>query len=198
MNTVLLDFLSFGRENEKSLHNEMQGMPSAGQIRRVLNHYRVARNFKGLSDEFAEQISRDLVEVSDDKGSHSDKVMSLAERFQKNFDQLNLSAASKLLWLRKRNSYLIFDKRAADALGRLGKKISDYNSHCVAWQEEYQKRCGEITLAARGLVSLPRRYTRDPSLTDEELTELVNKDWFRARVFDIYLWEIGDKNLMRD
>jgi len=36
---------------------------------------------------------------------------------------------------------------------------------------------------------------RNPSLTDDELTDLVQKDWFIARVFDIYLWEIGDKNV---
>ena len=125
-------FLDLWERDEKSLHGDMQGTPSADQIRNVLNHYRVARNFKGLSHEGAKQISEDLVEMSDVKGSYSDKVMLLAERFKNKFGQRNLSAASKLLWLRNRSSYLIFDKRAADGLRRLGNKINDYKSFCDA------------------------------------------------------------------
>jgi hypothetical protein len=30
-----------------------------------------------------------------------------------------------------------------------------------------------------------------------KLIELVYEDWFIARVFDIYLWEMGDKNRRR-
>jgi len=188
-------FLELWEKDEESLHSDMQGTPSADQIRRVLKHYRVARNFKGLSDAKAKQISKDLVEVSDGEGSYSDKVMSLATRFEKQFDQFNLSAASKLLWLRHKSPYLIFDKRASDALRHLEHKISDYKSYCDAWGREYEKRRSALALAAHGLINLPRAYTRDPSLTDDQLTELVRKDWFMARVFDIYLWEIGDKNV---
>jgi hypothetical protein len=177
-------YLELWERDEKSLHRDMQGTPSSDQIRRVLKHYRVARNFKGLTDEGAKQISDYLLEASDGEGTYSDRVMSLAGLFKKKFGQFNLSAASKLLWLRNTGSYLIFDKRAADGLRRLGNKIDDYKSYCHAWQGEYEKRCSEITLAAHGLVNLPRRYTRDPSLTDDQLTELVRKDWFIARVFN--------------
>ena len=101
-------FLDLWR-TEEPLHKAMSGTPSARQVRDALKHFRVARTFKGLSDEVAEKISQDLVEVSDSEGIYSDKVTSLARRFKKNFGQLNLSAASKLLWLRKRRPYLIYD-----------------------------------------------------------------------------------------
>ena len=93
---------------------------------------------------------------------------------------------------------MIFDKRASDALRHLENKISDYKSYCEAWEKEYEKRHNALALAARGLVNLPREYTRDPSLTNDQLTEIVREEWFIARVFDIYLWEIGAKNGTRD
>lgn len=192
-------FLELWERYEKSLHSDMLGTPSADQIRGVLKHYRVARNFKGLSDEVAEKISEDLLEVSDGEGSYSDKVMSLAGRFKENVGQFNLSAASKLLWLRNRRPYLIYDKRAATAIRLLGSEIEigNYKSYFEAWESEYEKQSNEISLAAHGLVNLPRKYTAAFSLTDDQLTELVQKDWFIARVFDVYLWELGDKDLMR-
>jgi|ERR1041384_1118097 hypothetical protein len=187
-------FLELWERSEKPLHIALSGTPSGGQIRDALKYYRVARTFKGLCDEFAEKISEDLVEVSDRcEGDFSDKVTSLAERFKKNFDQFNLSAASKLLWLRNRHHYVIYDSRAVTALCRLGNKFNkaDYSSYSEVWKVEYQKRSDEISLAAHGLVTLPRKYTAAFTLTDNELTELVDSEWFIERVFDIYLWEIG-------
>ena len=188
-------FLDLWRD-EEPLHKDMQGAPSAKQIRAGLKHFKVARTFKGLSDDVAEQISADLVEVSDRReGNYIEKVTSLARRFKKDFDQFNLSAASKLLWLRNRRPYLIYDARAVRALRRLGNKSTDnYTSYCEAWQEEYEKRSEEVSLAANGLVSLPRKYTAAFLLEDRQITDLVQAKWFRERVFDIYLWEIGGKN----
>jgi hypothetical protein len=135
-------FLELWERDEKSLHSDMQGTPSGDQIRSVLRHYRVARNFKGLSDEVAEQISEDLLEVSDGDGSYSDKVVSLAERFEENYGQFNLSAASKLLWLRNKRPYLIYDKRAATAIRLLGSEIEigNYKSYCEAWESELKSK----------------------------------------------------------
>ncbi len=42
-----------------------------------------------------------------------------------------------------------------------------------------------------GLVNLPRKYTAAFTLTDDDLTEIADSEWFIERVFDIYLWEIG-------
>jgi len=188
-------FLDLWR-TEEPLHKAMSGTPPARQVRDALKHFRVARTFKGLSDEVAEKISQDLVEVSDSEGIYSDKVTSLARRFKKNFGQLNLSAASKLLWLRKRRPYLIYDARAVTALGRLENKFNkaDYSSYCDVWKREYEKRAGEISAATHGLVALPKKYTAAFALTDDQLSKLVHSRWFIERVFDIYLWEMGSAN----
>jgi len=187
-------FLELWERAEKPLHIAMSGTPSASQIRGALKYYRIARNFKGLSDIVAEQISEELLKVSDEcNGSYSSKVVSLASRFKDSFGQSNLSAASKLLWLRNRSPYLIYDSRALIALRRLGNKFNkaDYISYCGVWEREYKKRSCEISLAAHGLVNLPRKYTAAFTLADEELIKLVQSSWFIERVFDIYLWEIG-------
>jgi hypothetical protein len=185
-------FLELWEKDEKALHKDMKGTPSAYQIRKVLNHYRVARNFKGLSGE-AHKISKDLLEVSDGEGDYADKVTMLAKRFKKSFGQFNLSAASKLLWLRHQSPYRIYDARAIKGLRRLTKfDKADYRSYCEAWKREYEPRSSEISRAASGLVHLmPRKYTAAPLLTDAQLLTLVGAQWFRERVFDIYLWEIG-------
>jgi hypothetical protein len=187
-------FLELWERGEKQLHEFMSETPSAGQVRLALKYFRVARNFKGLSDGTAEEISKALIEVSDDReASPPDKVVLLASRFKVSFNQSNVSAASKLLWLRNRSPHLIYDSRAVNALCRLGKKFdkADYLAYCGAWLEEYKKRSDEISLAARGLITLPREYTAAFELTDCELTQIVNSDWFLERVFDIYLWETG-------
>jgi len=187
-------FLELWERFEKPLHIALSGKPSAVQIRGALKYYRVARNFKGLSNEVAEQISAELLKASDEcNGSYSSKVISLASRFKNIFGQSNLSAASKLLWLRNRSPYLIYDSRAVNALRRLGNKFNkvNYISYCEVWEREYKTRSGEISLATHGLVNLPRKYTATFTRTDDELTELVHSKWFIERVFDIYLWEIG-------
>lgn len=180
---------------EEPLHEAMQGTPSADQIMRALKHFRVARTFKGLSDAGAERISKYLVETSNGEGVYSDKVMSLAQRFKDHFGRLNLSAASKLLWLRDRSPYLIYDARAVYALRHLGnKKFDNYTSYCTAWRREYGERSSAISAAAHGLVDLPRAYTAAFLLTDSQLSGLVHEPWFSERVFDIYLWETGAKD----
>jgi len=189
-------YLELWERFEKPLYSAMSGVHSAIQIRVALKYYKVARNFKGLKkDGVAEKISKQLLEVDGCEKSYSDKVKDLAERFKgkDSFGQYNLSAASKLLWLRNRSPYLIYDKRAVTALNRLGNRLknADYTLYCDAWLKEYKERSGGISSAAHGLVNLPRKYTATFTLTNDELIEIVHSKWFIERVFDIYLWEIG-------
>jgi hypothetical protein len=91
---------------------------------------------------------------------------------------------------------VIYDARAVTALCRLKNKFnkSDYSLYCTVWKKEYEKRFDEISLAAHALVDLPKKYTAAYYLTADQLTEIVDSDWFIERVFDIYLWELGDKD----
>jgi hypothetical protein len=176
---------------EKSLYSAISGTHSASQIRDALNYYKIARNFKGLKEgEVAENISKELLRIDGSRGSYSKNVVDLASSFKKSCGQYNLSAASKLLWLRYRSPY---DSRAVAALRRMGHKFknADYALYCEAWRKEFEERSGEILLAAQGLMKLPRKYTPAFALTDDDLTAIVDSEWFIERVLDIYLWEAG-------
>jgi hypothetical protein len=182
---------------EEPLHKALSVKPTAAQIRDALKRFRVSRTFPGLTDEGARQICRDLIRISDrSEGSYVDKVNLLARCFKNHFNRLNLSAASKLLWLRKLKPYLIYDGRAVVGLRRLGSEFEEnnYRSYCDAWKKEYEKHSNDMAVAVHGLVKLPRKYTPAFALRDDQLTKLVYADWFVERVFDVYLWERGDKN----
>lgn len=111
-------YLLFWENREKKMHKYMSGAPTSDEIRYTLKHYSIARNFKGLAeDHVAIKIAHELLYVSNKNGGDiSDKVIDLATRFEKHFNKFNLSAASKLLWLRHKRPYLIYDSRALSAL----------------------------------------------------------------------------------
>lgn len=188
-------YLELWERFEKSLYIAISGTHSASQIRDALKYYKIARNFKGLKeDEVAANVSTELLKVDGCSGIYSENVKDLASRFKKSCGQYNLSAASKLLWLRYRSPYLIYDSRAVTALHRMGNKFknADYTLYCEVWRREFEKRSNEISLAAHGLVNLPRKYTAAFTLTDDYLTKIIDSEWFIERVFDIYLWEAGE------
>ena len=177
--------------------NDLGPVTEPAKLRKMLKHYSIQRNFRGLADDAAAiKVAHMLCEVVASNLPPVASVEQLAARFKKEeeFRQRNLSAASKLLWMRCRHPYVIFDKQAVNALKDvLGHSFdkSSYGGFYAAWNEEYSKYAGAIESAALGLVALPRKYTAAFELDDAELTELVAQAWFQARVFDLYLWEIG-------
>ena len=119
-------------------------------------------------------------------------VSGLAKKFEKEFERRNLSAASKLLWIRHRSPYLVYDSRALRALKRYPLKVksADYASYEMAWRSAYEKHKTEINKSADGLVSL-QPYVKHWHPTKDSLRRLVREPWFKERVFDIALWENG-------
>ena len=175
--------------------NDHWPVTDPAQLRKMLKHYSIQRNFPSLADDgAASKVVRMLCDVVASAGPPVASVERLAAVFKDAFGQRNLSAASKLLWMRCRHPIVIFDKQAVNALQSvLGHSFdkSSYGGFYAAWNEEYSKYAGAIESAALGLVALPRTYTAAFGLDDAELTELVTQAWFQARVFDLYLWEIG-------
>src|SRR5713226_8680421 len=95
-------FLAQWQEDECALYNAISSAPTEKDIRNALSYFQVARNFSGLEkSENIAFIVRSLIEVSNDHmlSSPHEKVTKLAANLQKRFNQYNLSAASKLLWL---------------------------------------------------------------------------------------------------
>ena len=84
------------------------------------------------------------------------RVEELAMRFKGQFQKFNLSAASKLLWLRYKSPYIVCDLRAVTTLKKLGCRFNDrkYSEYCEQWKAQYQKRESQIKTAASRLVEM--------------------------------------------
>ncbi|MYN19198.1 hypothetical protein GTP81_20815 [Rugamonas sp. FT107W] len=146
------------------------------------------------------------VEVSED--SPEKQVHALAKKLGEIFPRSSgkrqpflLSAATKFLWFRGHTSIRIYDKRAVDALnalikarGETNKVNGDYKEFADEWETEYKRLLPNIRTAIRELPDvakwsgIPEGKARDQALKD------CKRVWFRDRVFDKYLWALGEKD----
>jgi len=98
-----------------------------------------------------------------------------------------LSLTTKLLWLKIRHPIIIVDANARLALNR---RDADLSTYYKTWRKEYEEQRTRVDAACEALVDA-RRFCLVPDLSPEELSKLSGADWFRERVFDIYLWHKG-------
>jgi hypothetical protein len=128
-----------------------------------------------------------------DASSAPRQVINLAQDIRKRFQYFNLSAASKLLWLKCRSPIVILDARAAKALRGMNYKFDarDYNQYYGAWGQAFLAKSGAIKAAIGRLPDYA-----DFSLAAKQgrpyIRGLITENWFVERVFDLYLWNIGE------
>lgn len=191
-------FLELWLRTEEPIHRgmidpQLASMPD--NLTKMLSHYSVQRNFPELENGNKNRtITLLLLEVVEKALPPVEAVQELTAALQNVFSKRNLSAASKLLWMRFRYPFVIVDRQAVNALQKgLNRSFdkSNYGEFFAVWNEEYAKRADAIQNASVGLVALPKKYTAAFALDDAKLKDLVSQRWFQARVFDIYLWEIG-------
>lgn len=188
-------YLDVWVRKESSLAQGMRA-PTPASIRASLAHFNVSRGFAEIdNDQLCNKVATRLIEH--DKyvtpKTAATRVIDFAATLTADFGYDNLlSAASKLLWLRSRSPFIIFDNRAADALELEGNEFKrrDYASYCQAWKTAYSENQNAISEA---LKKLPRfiEFTAAAHLGSPSLVELVSQDWFAERTFDQYLWLIG-------
>ncbi len=121
-----------------------------------------------------------------------DDFVDLVDQFQKRIGSLyggkNLvSLSSKLLWLRYRDPFIIYDSRVRAALRA---SSADYREFAHRWLKRFEISQSQIIRVCRGLpsVNYPFAQTED---TREEVVTICSKPWFHRGVFDIYLWHEG-------
>jgi len=117
-------------------------------------------------------------------------VESLRNKISKAYgDREVLSFASKILWVKIKSPVIIYDKQARQALGT---DDGDYREYCLKWREKYAGHEKVIGKACDSLHKM-RKYCSNPiRATEQYISEVAAQDWFRHRVFDIYLWHGGD------
>ena len=191
-----LRYLLQWQGKEAAMHISVKkALPDLNKLREALRHFQVARNFRGLEqDKKAESVRDALLEVRANGAlSAEDKVESLAEAFRDKGFQCNRSASSKLLWLSLRKPFIIYDSRSVKALQKmelLGAKETGYEAFCASWRGAYKSDREAILKAVNELPKV-RSFLPGATPPDIRLLALVNKPWFRERVFDIHLWELG-------
>ena len=182
------------RDEETSLYDAISAAPIAQDIRKALNYFQVARTFKGIGlDGNADYILDCLIRVRHDPTltAPADKVETLAGEFKKKFGSHNISAASKLLWLSFRDPYVIYDGRAVLALSmQFGARFDGYRKYATAWRKAYTDNEGAIVKAVEELPK-GRIFMRTDPPADQDILNIARETWFKERVFDIFLWEVG-------
>lgn len=160
------------------------------------------------------QVARAVKAVNLDDQDHSKIVHRLADKLGSIFhmdggsgkaESSLISAATKFLWFRGHTTIRIYDKRAVDALNPMQKMRAqaenrrswlvggDYEKYSCAWRQEYLA-CETKLVAA--IMKLPQQlewsFIPEGKNRSSALNELA-KQRFRERVFDKYLWTLGER-----
>lgn len=180
--------------SEAAHHAAMQS-PTASSVRSALAYFKVSRGFAGIAKpNIGQKVASLLVEHGKyiTRKTAPTRVAELASAFEKELDSNNLlSAASKLLWLRSLDPFVIYDSRAVRALAleqRFDKR--NYASYAQAWRLAYRSRQADIH---RALKKLPKfaDFTAAANRGESYIAKVVSCEWFEDRVFDQYLWLVG-------
>ncbi|MFA6955687.1 MAG: hypothetical protein WC538_07435 [Thermoanaerobaculia bacterium] len=94
---------------------------------------------------------------------------------------LYLSLATKLLWAKYRDPFVIYDSVVRE---HLGTPKGDYAAYLEAWHECYASHRGALVAACNELAS-------KPSAPDRGARGIVTEEWFRRRAFDLMIWHHG-------
>ncbi len=98
-----------------------------------------------------------------------------------------LSAATKFLWLLRRDVVIIHDSQARLALAA---PDGDYDGYLALWRATYSQHRDEVATACDRL-SVHAKRLATLLEADHEVRESAKAEWFQRRVFDIYLWRSG-------
>ena len=99
-----------------------------------------------------------------------------------------ISIASKLLWLRYRDPFIIYDSRVRKAIGV---HPGDYTEFVMTWLSHFQHLESEIAVVSRSLPNLLPYFLPFTADAENVVHTTCSESWFHRRVFDIYLWHIG-------
>jgi hypothetical protein len=179
----------------------MKNRPSPKALRNSLQLFRVARTFPGMADDRKLTLILNALRAfsPDVISSPVETVTSLARQFRADFGKNNLSAASKLLWLTFRSPFLIYDARAVKGLKFLDHNFKNqhYEDYYATWKTAYANHERDLVRAVSQLPKL-QPFFGTWQETKTSLGALSKQCWFRERVFDNYLWELGEANRSLD
>lgn len=157
-------------------------------IKSVLKHFNLKWGFPHDDLNLYEKLSHCLATAKsiDDP---CERVAQLAKRLSKNTRGVQLSAASKLLWMYDREHVIIIDGRVDSALNQVRWESFDgrrkpkktqiqstddrYSRFFIRWTEAYTWATPSL---GKAIKNFPPPF--------------ASSEWFKRRAFDIWLWHI--------
>ena len=118
-------------------------------------------------------------------------ILSVEREISKQYGNRKLlSLTTKVLWLKFRSPIIIYDSRARATLRVKGSDLGEYYKQ---WNLEYRKHEDEIAKACDSLKDV-WEYTSNIKVANSTyVMQTAEQQWFKERVFDIYLWSRGNE-----
>ncbi len=186
---------------ERPFHLALAAGDTAARLEalpRATQHFRISRNLPAAYD-LGRGVPRlqpllDVLdaagEVFQDSSSPSEAVEYFRRAAGKAYGGRDLlSLSTKILWLRYRDPFIIFDSRVNTTLGLHTRSYEDFER---PWRQHYEPVASQIA-AASATLSAARGYAACGSTVPEaDIADASSREWFHRRVFDTYLWYRGD------
>ena len=178
--------------DEASLHEALRGRTPIEQreaLGRAATYFGVARSLKRLPEDQLglprfELLRRCFAEVKPSKVSDrrvAAVTVGVAEAVARAYGgTLYLSLATKLLWAKYRDPFVIYDSVVRKYLGT---SHGDYSGYLQAWHSAYSVHCGAIATACAQL-------SKERS-ANSAAQRILAEDWFRRRTLDLVIWHGG-------
>lgn len=161
-------------------------------LTKAATHFRVARNLptEHDSDQRYEPVHKALSHIGSVSSENLVGIVGSVEReISRHYgNRKTLSLTTKFLRLKFQSPVRIYDRQARVALKT---SPNDYTEFNEAFTHQFRKHESEILRACERLGDVIR-YTTMPDLCEEELEKITSSEWFAERVFDIYLWNLGN------
>ena len=191
MNEAAKKYLELWRDGDSNHCTIFTDFPSgwsetrADKLKRAMGNtdvgYKIVRGFehKYESGERFEEVFCIMDGIAKIGSDPVATVEECAIKFKGKYNKYLLSAASKLLWFKFKSPIIIYDENVRKYLGT---PQNFYRAYCEKWQEEYDKMEAEIDSACKYLAE-----------NNSGNNDIICKSWFKKRVFDYYLWKMGEK-----
>ncbi len=152
-----------------------KGEAKQNACHKYINSYMgIGRNFKSNASPMLLITIENMLKNEGNQG-----VAELSDRYVRNdlvsrpeIKQVKV-AASKLLWLYDHNT-IIMDNNNMKIL-----RVTNYNDYVIKWKDQFQLKLSELNDVIQSSFN--------------NIDPIINQNWFKMRVFDMYLLSVYDE-----
>jgi hypothetical protein len=189
-----LRYLNMWLETERGPHQALNGNDEEQQRNALTSFaagYRIARNLpkkyeSGSRFQPVLDIFKILTREQFDSKSTIEVVKDVSGQISKMYKRKVLSLTTKFLWLKFRSPVIIYDRQAREALGT---DDGDIDAFYIKWRDTFHNNESDVTAACSSLPIAYRYTTAEPA----DIAQISSEQWFKERVFDMYLWSLKRK-----